>query len=178
MHDRIGPHSRTALHYAILDKNTPAVRLLLQAGADPYDVRDLVIMALISGRPEDTSLAAEFLVSEFLEDEEFTLLHKVVMGVAHIPLTEVLLSSRRYMQVSSRSTPTLLSPLHIAAIRDDPDACRLLVQAGASVDSCNPQAGIATPLQDPCHHENYRAANALVSLGASITLKSTRDPAP
>lgn len=177
VHDRLlyRTNDRGALDYAVQLGNAAAVPLLLQAGADAHGIRNLILKRLIRGRPEDVSLASEFPVSAFLEDAEFTLLHKVVMGVAHLPLAEALSSPRCIRDVAGRSTAAFLSPLRIAALRDDGEACRLLVEAGAPIDDTDPARSRNTALHEACWNDNYRAARALVLLGASTTRKGSSD---
>jgi len=54
------------------------------------------------------------------------------------------------------------TPLQLAAIRNDADACRLLVQAGADADASHPMGNSATALQRACFYSDYDAAKALV----------------
>lgn len=177
-YDVLGEANIDPLTYAIIYKNVEVIRLLLQAGADPYQTNGrnrahsvplTVITRFIRGRPEDHVLVREFPISDYLEDLEFTLLHKVVMGIAHISLDEALSMPQCIRDLNSLTT-IWISPLQVAALRDDAEACFLLVQAGADVDASHPSGGSVTALHRACSHNNYHAAKALLALGASPTL--------
>ncbi|KAK4442047.1 ankyrin repeat-containing domain protein, partial [Podospora aff. communis PSN243] len=182
IHDRFGSNFLGALGYAVTQKSAPIVRLLLQAGADPYQpdgpnlrittASRITVMFIQGYSPtEDTAaLIREFPISSYLEDFEFNLLHKAVVGIAGISVADALANPQCLADVNSR-TLNFLSPLQLAAIRDDASACRLLVQAGADVDASHPMANSTTALHRACYHGNYAAAKALIALGASTTLK-------
>jgi len=80
----------------------------------------------ISGDPEDLVLADEFPISSRLEDYGFTLFHKVVIGIAHLPLIEALLLSQCPNDFNCH-TATGFTPLRIAAIRGEAETCCLVV---------------------------------------------------
>ncbi|KAK3356437.1 hypothetical protein B0T25DRAFT_602923 [Lasiosphaeria hispida] len=92
------------------------------------------------------------------------------MGATPLQLADALSKPQCILNVNS-FTLNGLSPLHVAAIRDDALACRLRINAGAHVDGSHPASGQTTSLHKACERENYLAAHALVSLGASTTLK-------
>ena len=75
----------------------------------------------------------------------------------------------------NRFTLNWQTPLQLAAIRKDADACRLLVQAGADADASHPMGNSATALQRACFYSDYDAAKALVFLGASTIVKDAGD---
>ncbi|KAK4446073.1 ankyrin repeat-containing domain protein [Podospora aff. communis PSN243] len=181
LHDRIffsQQQDMSLLQYAIGQgrSNTQITRLLLQVDADPHDmyVRNEVLALLVRGDPDDIDLISDFPLSTYLEDAELSILHKVVMGIAHIPLAKALSLPQCMTHSVKHGENTAIpfpSPLQIAAMRDDADACRLLVQAGVEVDNTSTSPSRSTPLHQACRSDNYRAAEALISLGASTTIR-------
>ncbi|KAK0620872.1 ankyrin repeat-containing domain protein [Immersiella caudata] len=181
LHDRVfftQQQDMSLLQYAIGQgrSNTPITRLLLQVDADPHDmyVRNEVLALLVRGDPEDIGLISDFPLSTYLEDAELSILHKVVMGIAHVPLAKALSLPQCMTHSVKHGENTAIpfpSPLQIAAMRDDAHACRLLVQAGVEIDNTSTSPSRSTPLHQACRSDNYRAAEALISLGASTTIR-------
>jgi ankyrin repeat protein len=179
IYDHVGPFHVGPLAYAQFCDNIPIVQMLLQAGADPYQpegvgmnasVASRTVSRFIRGKPKDVAMVREFPVDDYLEDFEFTPLHKVVMGILPLSLAEAL-SRPQFLTDINSATLNGQTALRIAALRNDLEACRLLIQAGAEVDASHVAGNSSTALHDACRCNHYDAATVLISLGASTTVK-------
>ncbi|KAK1756497.1 ankyrin repeat-containing domain protein [Echria macrotheca] len=173
IHDCVGQVVLSPLRLAARLNRYDIVRTLLMAGADPHQtegasftmsVASIIVDRFIQGRPKDLEACSQFPIYTYLEDFEFTPLHKLVMTGSHQDLAEAL-SKPMYLADINRRTLNGRTPLDVAAFRDDPDACELLIRAGADVNL----DGCPTALYKACNLDHYHTVERLLTHGASVT---------
>lgn len=166
----------TALLYAVRAGHTEVARLLLDAGADPAlhgrgDVEDPLSLAVFSRRPEMVALILGVLpagdpAAQRVKDR--ALFAAVGQGDA-VMLRQLLAAGAdpnaptRWLRVSEPLTPLL-----VAARSGDPETVRLLLHAGARVDSRDQRGW--TPLAWAVHAHHDTVANLLRDAGATEDL--------
>ncbi|KAK3344494.1 ankyrin repeat-containing domain protein [Lasiosphaeria hispida] len=145
------------------------VRVLLQAGADPYqetsDGRSPITCAFqyfLAGSPEGVELVKLLPVFNGLE---LSPLHMATIGVLHIDLASAL-PKPEFLPDLNRLAINRYTPLHLAAIRGDAGLIRTLLEAGAHVDKAGPLG--KTPLLDACACGHYEASELLLNTCAQI----------
>ncbi|KAK0615090.1 ankyrin repeat-containing domain protein [Bombardia bombarda] len=141
--------------------------LLEQRQASLYDV--MAYKRYISGDPIGEELAQLLPVSQYIDDEDYTLLHKSIAKLIPIDLAELLRRSEYMSCVNNKSTDGL-SPLHLAALRGDCVSMRLLLRAGADTESTTTQG--ETPLHYVCYNGHYDACKLLLDAGAQVNAMS------
>ncbi|RTE76955.1 hypothetical protein BHE90_008575 [Fusarium euwallaceae] len=167
----------TALAWAIITKDVPMAKLLLDAGSDVIVGSDYVspahhALSLFSeGVPEGKRILEMLPIDEFLTASEFSDLHKIVLGFLPLNLRESLQRPHLLAQVNKR-TMNGWTPLHWAARRGDATDIETLIEAGAEVDSQS-SAGV-TPLLNACSTANLAAVRALLDRGAAIGHRDKR----
>ncbi|KAK3321840.1 ankyrin repeat-containing domain protein [Apodospora peruviana] len=147
VYDVRGDNNKTALWYAVATfKNKAAtVRLLLQAGADPWHEDDKlhspIQRAMESFEDQDGQLDDCFPFRELMQDEDkYTILHRIILGQLPLDLASELKKAgvRALLETPSWTGNV---PLHLAARRGDAHALSLLLEAGADVASRRSDTG-------------------------------------
>lgn len=166
VHDVHHATGQTALHFAIRQENYDMVKILLHAGADPFQgpLYSCAVTALLSrihtGSHGIKQVSSLFSVTEIMETYEYTDLHRIVLGIQPLDLSEAIARSR--MLISQVNTPTAagLTPAHVAAIRGGVAHLAALRQSGS--DFSIPTLDKKTALHFACTHN--RASSALFIL--------------
>lgn len=178
--DVTAPSGISALMYAVQLARTDMAKLLLQAGADPFQesfsgrsaARFILFKFLYSntGNPDSPGLPGETAyginLADVLEHGDYTDLHRAIIGGYVLKLATALEDARLRSQVNSKTLDGL-TPLHLAAGLCPTDTeVRLLLNAGADPDAVA-HHGRDTPLHWARLGGNEQAVKALASAGAS-----------
>lgn len=175
----------TALHYAVDQGHIDLCRFLLNAGARPEitdldenTVTDIAWTKICSNKitpPEVTALEEMFKKDAWFEERQFSILHKIVLGM--------LPTSRSLEQELSVSTSTIdladsegRTPLSWAAERGNALAVKTLLQYGASLSSKS--ITCMTPLHYAAKAPESACLNILLDKGASVTAKNKWNQTP
>jgi len=178
VHDIIGVQRCSPLWLAMVLHHVDVVRILLQAGADPYHETEsyhgsspirAAFERSLSGRAVDVELANLFPLWRYYDDEDYSPLHLSILGVLRLDLATAL-RQPSYIADINRSSGDGLTPLLTAAIRGDTPAVRLLLRAGADVELASAE-GIR-PLHSACRNGHDDIVRLLLSAGACV---NTRD---
>lgn len=129
----------TALWYAIHVENYEMVKILLHAGADPFQgsVSKAAVAMLLRridiGSPRISKIASLFSVADIMDAYEYTALHRIILG-NHPPDTFSAVA-RSPVLLAQVNQPTVagLTPVHLAAIRGSTAQLATLRQAGADI---------------------------------------------
>ncbi|MCJ1282847.1 hypothetical protein MMC26_002173 [Xylographa opegraphella] len=170
----MNPIGGSVLHYATDHFNANVCRLLLEAGADPLLEDDCkrtpVVMAwehALSANlsQEDTAAVVElFKDTDYLSTRQFTVLHKIVLGLLSKDL-------RRELEGSTSEINTLdsqgRSPLSWAAARGDSQKVQVLLEYGANSNLADRQNS------SPLHYsKNAACSEMLLRHGADIASRN------
>lgn len=166
VHDVHHATGQTALHFAIRQENYEMVKILLHAGADPFQgpLSSSPITALLNrihtGSHSIKRVSSLFSITEIMETYEYTDLHKIILGIQPLALSEAI--ARSPVLISQINTPTAagLTPAHVAAIRGGVANLAALKQSGS--DFSIPTLDLKTALHFACTHG--RASSALFIL--------------
>ncbi|KAK3395161.1 ankyrin repeat-containing domain protein [Podospora didyma] len=174
VNDVWGKFLDTPLWYAIALKLPDIVRLLLQAGADPYQKMvayggmspiGRAFEFSLSGNPVEKEVARQFPISNYVDNEGFSTLHLRVAGILNFDLG-LALRNQRYLSEIDHLAPDGRAPIHVGAGRGDFDAVKLLLAAGANI---NTRSTIGeTALHAACRYSHFRVAQLLLQAGASV----------
>jgi len=153
--------------------NHSITKLLLQAGADPFAEVSTLRSSVMSrafemslANPETFQELAEFLpVHKYMEELDVSPLHLAVLRRNHDSLAILLQDPIHTSRIDARAEGGLTA-LHFAAIQGNADATKLLVRAGADVDSQS--ISQATPLILAARYNRLDVARVLVSAGANV----------
>lgn len=171
VHDVHHATGQTALIFAIRAENFGMVKILLHAGADPFQgpvstaAATLLLSRIHTGSPSIKRIASLFSVTDIMEAYEYTDLHKIILGVQPLDAFEAI--ERNPVLVSQVNRPTIagLTPVHLAAIRGSTAQLAALKQAGADLSFRT--ANKSTPLHFACTHQNPSAARFILDAGAA-----------
>lgn len=152
---------------AIIEPNLTIIRLLLSAGADPFQGPSLERTAVSNlllhfhfNNPATAAIAALFPMSSLLDDFEYTDLHRVVLGLLPLDLEAALRGSPRMAAQVNHETRSGYTPAALAAMRGDVAALVLLARAGADLrHRC--RKGL-TPLHLACQGGHVAAVEFLL----------------
>lgn len=166
VHDVHHATGQTALHFAIRQESFEMVKILLHAGADPFQgpVSSSAATALLArihkGSPQIKQVSSLFSVTEIMETYEYTDLHKIILGIQPLELSEAF--ARSQVLASQVNTPTVagLTPAHVAAIRGGVAHLAALKNAGA--DLSLPTLDKKTPLHLACTYKKASAARFIL----------------
>jgi len=174
VYDVYGEELLPALWFALENKHPAMIKLLLQAGADPFhkietlqgrSVMSAAFQSFNTGLPGDATLASLFPIAKYIEELDCSPLHLAILGITHIDL-ETMLQTPTYASYIDRKNAEGMAPIHLAAMRGDSAATRLLIRAGADV---NIRALVGTrPLYYASLYGHYEVAEALLSAGADV----------
>ena len=170
--DVVGKWSTSPLTFAMIQKLTPAAKLLLQAGADPFQENqngDSAVSIALQHYLNDEEGAKELVqlmpLDRYLDLKEFNTFHKVVSGFLPLTTQEAMRSPFFTNDLVNRTTVDGWTPLHLAAMRGDSAAVRCLLEAGAEVD---PGTRDDTPFVAACYQGDDATINLLLHYGAKV----------
>ena len=181
IYDVYGEHMYTALHIAAARQQYGVACLLLQAGADPFQklgrcqsvtAIGLVFRHFVEGsltkliQNESALSSIMSLIDTYVEEGDFSPLHLAAMGVTRTSLSETLRKPEGATYMDSVDNSSGLAPLHLAAIRGDAAATRLLVQYGADVNIRT--ADGTTPLFYAARYSHHLVVDILLRAGADV----------
>ncbi|MCJ1306964.1 hypothetical protein MMC25_000608 [Agyrium rufum] len=170
----VNPIGGSVLHYVADHFNADLCRLLLDAGADPLAEDDCkripVEMAwdkALSGNlsEQDTNAVADiFRQTDYLSKRQFSVIHKIVLGLVAKDLrTELECSSS---EINAQDTQGR-TPLAWAALRGDFEVLKMLLEYGADLHLPDYQ------LNSPLHYAKTTAcAEILLKHGASASVRN------
>ena len=160
---------KSPLDIAILTRQVGVVRFLLQAGADVYQEDEFGVQPIatafhlfLSGDQKAKAYAELLPFDQHLEDEDYSDLHKVIVGVIPLSLEEALRIPRFRSQINSR-TRSGFTAMHLAR---SPDMIHLLAAAGA--DPNMKARGGVTAMRQAYRRGDPAAIEALIECGADL----------
>lgn len=169
VHDVRYSRNVSPLYAATERKQVEMVKLLLQAGADPFqataDGATPLLPALqyyLSGAPEGRELVTLLPVFNALD---LSPLHLATIGILHVDLPNALCKPE-FLADLNRLDLGQYTPLHLAAIRGDLAITRALLRAGAKADL--PGGRKKTPLSYACAWGHFDVAKMLLDAGADV----------
>ena len=160
------------LYAAVSQGGASTIRLLLQAGADPFQETRLGDTAIactfrwfLKGSREAEALLEIMPLERYLDLQEYTDFHRVVAGLLPITVKEALLNPvfRDDIDTSNLEGWT---PLHLAALRSDSLAVRALLEAGADVTPRETATGGYSPFLCACDQADDDTIGLLLQHGA------------
>lgn len=162
VHDVHRATGGTALKFAIWAGSFDMVKILLHAGADPFQgsISTAAVTALLgqihTDSPGMKRIASLFSITDIMEAYEYTDLHKIILGIHPLDLSEAI--ARSPVLVSQINKPTVagLTPVQLAAIRGSTAQLAILKQAGADVSLRT--ANRSTALHFACTSQKSSAA--------------------
>jgi ankyrin repeat protein len=155
--------------------NYEVAKILLQAGADPFQKSEFtqgctIVSAAferVLANPESSQgLANIFPLQDYIEESDFTPLHLAVLGVTHVDISKMLQDPLHLARIDAKAGDGFTA-LHLAALRGDEHATRLLVRAGAGLEVRTISKGIA-PLYYASRFNHFQVAQALIKAGANV----------
>ncbi|KAK3687409.1 ankyrin repeat-containing domain protein [Podospora appendiculata] len=172
VYDIRGDNHQSPLTYALVTGNSEMAKLLIQAGADPYQEMSyqdtpvkVAFQLYVTGDAAGNQLSQVLPLSEYPDQEAYSALQKIVLEFLPIDLAEALQKPQYVADVNRRSADGMY-PLHLAAMSGRLKAARLLIRAGADVDSKEKKG--RTPLHWACIHNHFEVARLLIQAGADI----------
>ncbi|KAK0667167.1 ankyrin repeat-containing domain protein [Cercophora samala] len=170
IYDIRGNTNETPLFAALYRIDIPIIRLLLQAGADPFSEVHMnpgllweVIQIHVSARRGGQELVDMIPVFDHVE---LSPLHRAVSGLLHLNLDDALCKTQYLAYLNHVDPESTWSPLDLAAFRGDTNAVSKLLKAGASATLQNKLG--APPLFHACCFSHYEVAKLLVEAGADV----------
>ncbi|KAK3386490.1 ankyrin repeat-containing domain protein [Podospora didyma] len=113
--------------------------------------------------------ASIFPVHKYIEESDFTPLHQAVLGVTHVDLEKMLQDPIHASRVDAKSSDGFTA-LHLAALRGDSQAAKLLIRAGAHLDAKTADKQ-TPPLFYAARYNHVKAAQALLDAGADVHIR-------
>jgi ankyrin repeat protein len=178
--DELAGGGTTPLHNAMVtDGSVPIIKLLLQAGSDPFyrctDGSYAVSMAFnlfIRGHPIglEMSKLPEMPFGEYIESDGFSDLERVIVGSLVLDLRECL-RKRQYFSTVNKRTVSGRTALELAASKGDLEAVELLLDAGA--DPNLHASNGRTPLHRAALRGDYDICKCLLEAGANVNAVDT-----
>ncbi|KAF2224518.1 ankyrin repeat-containing domain protein [Elsinoe ampelina] len=166
----------TLLHYATVAKQLEVIKFLKDAGADPHaeaDRRetpfDVAWNRILSGSLDQESelhLREVFNDSHGLDHRQFTVLHKIVLGLIHKDLRAELDASTAMIDVVDGTGYTALA---WASARGDLHATSLLLEYGASSSTTTDMHEL--PIHLASQTGSLQVAQALVDASANVNAR-------
>ncbi|KAK0641983.1 ankyrin repeat-containing domain protein [Cercophora newfieldiana] len=182
VHDVRGLDGWSPLFLAVESLDIPMVKILIQAGADPFHEANgrakparQALLHFMARTPGASQLVEIIPLDVQLEEDEFSDLHRVLLGLLPIDLQTALANPALRAQINSQ-TARQLTPLHIAAVRHTAKEVLLLLEAGAQLNS---RATVgSTPLHMACMNARVDVAAVLLAAGATVHISTYRDVSP
>ncbi|KAK0702109.1 ankyrin repeat-containing domain protein [Lasiosphaeria miniovina] len=182
VYDTLGDTEEPPLWTAVGLGQVEATRLLLQAGADPYQTTaagecpvELALEHSLTGDAAMVEIARLLPVARYLDDADYPPLHRAMAGVLHVDLADALHRPEYAADVNTGSAGGM-TPLYMAAARGDLGAVRLLLRAGADPDVATTSG--YTPLHVACRSGHHDLARLLLGAGASVEKKDSMGQSP
>ncbi|KAK3395038.1 ankyrin repeat-containing domain protein [Podospora didyma] len=179
---------KSPLYAALEGGDLAAVKVLLQAGADPWQSDGVAsdgyaetpmtfaLLLYIARHAIADDVCRLLPVFDHLQDEDVHL-HLAIIGLLDLDIAEALQKPRYLSTINHRpQSMTGLSPLHLASMRGDLATVKLLLRAGASIDLKS--SSQATPLHQACKFGHYQVARHLLSAGAQVNALKTNRQIP
>lgn len=173
VYDLYGKTGHTALWKTVNIVRIDITKLFLQAGVDPFHKDDagLSVIAVAfqlwcTGMPAEKELGDLFPISRYLEEADFSALHRAVL--VGVDLGKMLANPAIAAKIDSRGGDGW-TPLHLAAMKGDAVATKQLLRAGADFH-CRNMTGV-TPLYYACRYGHYDVAKALLDGGADVNMR-------
>ena len=189
----VGRARRTPLSLAIslglaVSGNADMVRLLVRAGADVRfeETQGLSLLQsafrrFLSGRPGCETLPEILPFEELVEDEGFTMLHKIACRMAPLAgLNQEQLGRPTMKGMVNAKTTSGMTPLHLAALAGNLQVVRLLLDSGADANALSESK--TTPIRlallgtRPDH--NPETVRILLAAGAKINTATGSGTSP
>ncbi|KAK5655396.1 hypothetical protein OQA88_5666 [Cercophora sp. LCS_1] len=164
----------TALWVAMVLRRRDIVRVLLQAGADPYyelatyynmSPIQIAFERSLTGHAEEQEIANLFPLSGYSYEKDYSTLQMAIMGELQLDLGEVLRQPRYLAEVNRRSADGQ-APILTAALKGNSHAVRLLLRAGADVNTRSAEG--LTALHYSCRSAHSDVVQLLLKAGASV----------
>ncbi|KAK0652512.1 ankyrin repeat-containing domain protein [Cercophora newfieldiana] len=186
VYDVFGPTQWPALWWAfnngVRTHNLSIIKLLLQAGADPFQrleaahnrsVMTVAFQVYTANDPKDRDLATVLPIAKYLDDSDLSPVHLAILNITHVSLAELLPS-----HLDKINTPNIdgFTPLHVAAIRGDADSAKVLIRYGAELEALSTFRN--TPLYYACAYGHYQVASLLLQAGANVHARDLVDRQP
>ncbi|KAK1751295.1 ankyrin repeat-containing domain protein [Echria macrotheca] len=175
VHDTTDAGSGTVLQFAMRMGHIEIVRLLLAAGADPYNglyddglnhtapAGALRYFASgVDGRTVD-QFSDLFSLSDYVEHANYNSLHLAALGILHLNLSD-LLQEPQYAGCVNQRAEDYLTPLDAAAISGNSGVVESLLRVGADVSNC-------MTLDMACYYNHLDVVELLIQAGASVSLR-------
>ncbi|KAK7192656.1 hypothetical protein DPSP01_006599 [Paraphaeosphaeria sporulosa] len=179
----VDPHGITLLRYAAMKGQNEIYSLLLAENADQR-LRDS--LGFMDAQPGIDRVLSDlsskghlftrtntsdqiYITSENLDQQNFTSLHLIILGLVQIELEPSLKYHRLDVNAQDSNGRT---PLLWAAWRGDGDSANLLLNYGADCDKAD-NAGY-TPLAKACESGHLVVAQLLLKAGASVQCRTLR----
>jgi ankyrin repeat protein len=174
-YDLIGEHDAPPLTFAIYKKEPAMVKMLLQAGADPFqETQDsanidrsplgMVFRYSVTAGHKEEEIVRLFDLEDYIEEAEFKPLQLAIMGKLQIDLAKALRKPQYLADIDYRALNGFTA-LDIAVMRNDMEAVKLVISAGADVNAKDEK----TPLDRACMSNKFEIAELLLEAGASVT---------
>lgn len=170
VHDIHHATGETALWFAVYAENFDMIKILLHAGADPFQgsISTAAVTVLLSrihaGSPGIKRIASLFPVTDIMEAYEYTDLHKIILGIHPIDACEAMARSPVLATQVNQPTIAGLTPVHLAAIRGSTAQLAALKQAGA--DFALRTVNDSTALHLACTGQKAAAAHFILATDA------------
>ncbi|KAL3952381.1 hypothetical protein ACCO45_012324 [Purpureocillium lilacinum] len=177
-------HGRSALHYAVMKNHVETCKFLLEAGADRFIEDESNVSATQKawehiftkrGPPKLLETLAAIFPDDDLDYWMFTPLHKAVLGMEGLSLSQLLSSESPISDIDAVDTYQRTA-LHWAALRGDLEAVEALLTAGACV---NVTDGFkCTPLLYAASAAVPRIVELLILSGANVNVTNLKGDSP
>lgn len=176
VYDELADDGTTALRQAWLAvQSKAAAKILIQAGADLFQgpsPSNTAMAAFLKSLHIDASAVNDIAsilpisLDTVLDEWGYTDLHKIVLGILPLDLPSVLRYSRTLVAEVNKATITGITPLHLAATRNDVPALRALLEAGADQGLRSSQG--LTAFHSACMGRGFASARLLLDHGANV----------
>lgn len=166
VHDVHRATGQTALVNAIREERYDMVKILLHAGADPFQgpISKAAVTMLLdrihTNSPGIQRIATLFSITDIMRAYDYTTLHKIILSI--LPLDTRTALATNPVLLTQLNTPTLAgtTPAHLAATRGNTSQLKALAHFGADLSLRT--ANKSTALHLACVHQHPAAARFLI----------------